>query len=87
MTTVKRIIEINADIDAALTRVAQAGEQSPSQVIESALVSFLNDAVETADDALRWESYLKTRKAVPIEAVKAWVDSWDTDRELPVPRL
>ena len=86
MTTVKRTIEISADVDAALARVAQAGEQSPSQVIESALVSFLNDTAETVEDALRWESYLKTRKAIPIEAVKAWVDSWDTDRELPVPR-
>lgn len=85
MTTIKRTIEISADVDAALARVAEAGEQSPSQIIESALVNFLNDAAETAEDARRWENYLKTRKAIPIEAIKAWVDSWDTDHELPVP--
>ena len=85
MTTIKRTIEISADVDAALARVAEAGSQSPSQIIESALVHFLNDAAETAEDARRWESYLKSRKAIPIEAVKAWVDSWDTDSELPVP--
>ena len=85
MATIKRTIEINADVDAALARVAEAGEQSPSQIIESALVNFLNDAAETAEDVRRWENYLKTRKAIPIEAVKAWVESWDTDNELPVP--
>ncbi len=85
MTTIKRTIEISADVDAALARVAEAGEQSLSQIIESALVNSLNDAAETAEDARRWENYLKTRKAIPIEAIKAWVDSWDTDHELPVP--
>jgi len=85
MITIKRTIEISADVDAALARVAEAGAQSPSQIIESALVSFLSDAAETVEDERRWENYLKTRKAIPIEAVKAWVDSWDTDNELPVP--
>jgi len=85
MTTIKRMIEIDADVDAALARVAEAGAQSPSQIIESALVHFLNDAAETAEDAQRWEEYLTTRKSIPIEAIEAWVDSWDTDRELPMP--
>ena len=85
MTTIKRVIEIDAAVDAALSRVAEAGAQSPSQIIESALVSFLNDAAETAEDAQRWEEYLKTRQSIPIEAIEAWVDSWDTDHELPAP--
>ncbi len=86
MTTIKRTIEIDAAVDAALTRVAEAGAQSPSQIIESALVSFLHDAAETAEDATRWQSYMATRKAVPLEALQVWVDSWDTDNELPTPQ-
>ena len=85
MTTIKRVIEIDADVDAALARVAEAGAQSPSQIIESALIGFLKDAAETAEDARRWDEYLKTRKAIPIEAIEAWVDSWDTDHELRMP--
>lgn len=85
MMTIKRTIEISADVDAALARVAEAGAQSPSQIIESALISFLNESAETADDARRWESYLKTRKSIPIEALQVWVDSWDTDNERPAP--
>jgi predicted transcriptional regulator len=85
MTTIKRTIEIDADVDAALARVAAAGAQSPSQIIESALISFLHDAAETVEDARRWDDYLKTRKSIPIEAIASWVDSWDTDRELPLP--
>jgi predicted transcriptional regulator len=86
MTTIKRTIEIDADVDAALTRAAEAGDRSPSQIIESALVNFLHDAAETAEDARRWENYLKTGKAIPIDAMKAWVESWDTGNELPIPK-
>lgn len=82
MTTIKRTIEINVDVDAALTRVAEAGAQSPSQIIETALVNFLNEAAETAEDARRWDDYLKTRKSIPIAAIEAWVDSWDTEGAL-----
>lgn len=85
MTTIKRTIEIDAAIDAALTRVAEAGAQSPSEIIETALVSFLNDAAETAEDARRWNDYKKMRKSIPIAAIEAWVESWDTDHELPFP--
>lgn len=85
MTTIKRTIEIDAGVDAALARVAEAGSQSPSQIIEVALVTFLKEAAETAEDARRWENYLKTRKSIPIEAIEAWVESWDSDRELPAP--
>ena len=86
MTTIKRTIEIDAAVDAALTRVAEAGARSPSEIIESALVNFLNDAAESADDARRWDDYLKTRKSIPIAAIEAWVESWDTDHELPFPQ-
>lgn len=86
MTTIKRTIEIDAAVDAALTRVAEAGAQSPSEIIESALVNFLNDAAETAEDARRWDDYLNTRKTIPIAAIEAWVESWDTDHELPFPK-
>ena len=84
--TIKRTIEISADVDAALTRVAEAGDQTPYQVIESALVNFLHDTAETAEEARRWENYLKTGKAIPIDVMRAWVDSWDTVNELPVPK-
>ena|ERR1700687_3523483 len=83
MTTVKRTIEISAEVDAALTRVAEAGAQSPSEIIESAVTLFLSEAAEDAEDARRWAEYLKSRKAIPLEAVKAWVASWDSDSELP----
>ena len=47
MTTIKRTIEINADVDAALVRVAEVGAQSPSQIIESAtaMQGTISDAV------------------------------------------
>jgi predicted transcriptional regulator len=82
---IKRTIELSADVDAALSAAAAAGSQTPSELVESALVRFLRDAAESAEDAERWARYLQTRKAVPIEAVRQWVASWDTDKERPAP--
>ena len=83
--SIKRTIELSPDVDAALNAAAAAGSQTPSELVESALVRFLRDAAESAEDAERWARYLKTRKAVPIEAVRQWVASWDTDDERPAP--
>ena len=57
--------------------------QSPSEIIETALVNFLNDAAETAEDARRWDDYLKTRKSIPIAAIEAWVESSTTSSPSP----
>ena len=82
---VKRTIELSADLDTALNAAAAAGSQTPSELIETALVSFLRETAESAEDSERWARYLKTRKAVPIEAVRQWVASWGSDDERPVP--
>ncbi len=38
-----------------------------------------------AEDARRLEQFEKDRLAVPLDEVKAWVESWDTPNELPPP--
>ncbi|NOT40525.1 MAG: hypothetical protein HOP13_08540 [Alphaproteobacteria bacterium] len=50
--SIKRTIELSVDVDAALNDAAAAGSQTPSELIESALVSFLRDTAEpVAPDA------------------------------------
>ncbi len=82
---IKRTIELSPEMDKALARVAEAGQQSPSEIIEQALIDFMSDAAETFEDERRWAEYMKDRKSIPIEAVQAWVESWDTDHERPMP--
>lgn len=39
-----------------------------------------------AEDVRRYEEYQRTRMGVPLEDVEAWVKSWGTARELPMPK-
>jgi hypothetical protein len=39
-----------------------------------------------ADDARRQAEFQRTRGAVPWEDVKAWLLTWGTPNELPVPK-
>ena len=39
-----------------------------------------------AEDARRLAEFHRTREALPWDEVKAWMQSWGTPRELPVPK-
>lgn len=39
-----------------------------------------------AEDARRLAEYRRTREALPWEDVKAWMQTWGTPNELPVPK-
>jgi hypothetical protein len=39
-----------------------------------------------AEDVRRYEEYERTGMAIPLEDVEAWVNSWGTSRELPMPK-
>lgn len=82
---IKRTIELSLELDRALLRLAESGRQTPSEIIERALLDFLHDAAETAEDQTRWSEYLKDRKAVPLASVQEWVESWDTTSEEATP--
>jgi len=40
---------------------------------------------DIAEDRRRLDAFRRTREAIPLHQVKAWVDSWGTDNELPRP--
>ena len=39
-----------------------------------------------AEDARRFEEFQRKREAVPWDEVKAWMQSWGTPNELPMPK-
>lgn len=40
-----------------------------------------------AEDARRLEEFERTRECVPWNEVRAWMQSWGTDHELPPPKV
>jgi hypothetical protein len=88
MNIIRRTLEIDAGTDARLTEMATERGQDVAAVLAEA-VALLDSVVDlagpdTAEDRRRLDEFLGSRNAVPIDSVKAWVASWDTD-ETPRP--
>jgi predicted transcriptional regulator len=89
MNIIRRTLEIDAGTDARLTEMAAERGQDVAAVLADA-VALLDSVVDLvgpdiAEDRRRLDEYLQGREAVPLNTVKAWVASWDTAEELPLP--
>jgi hypothetical protein len=40
---------------------------------------------DISEDRRRLDHFKRTHEAIPLRDVKAWVESWGTDKELPRP--
>jgi predicted transcriptional regulator len=89
MNIVRRTLDIDSATDARLTELAAERGQDVAAVLAEA-VALLDSVVDIsnpdiAEDCRRLEDFKRTRAAVPLHEVKAWVDSWGSDSELPRP--
>ena len=90
MNVVRRTFELDPETDARLQAIAAARGQSVAAVVTDAVA--LLDAVvphegpDVAEDIRRLREFERTNQAVPLEEVKAWVESWGTANELPRPK-
>jgi hypothetical protein len=89
MNVIRRTLEIDAGTDARLTEMAAERGQDVAAVLAEA-VALLDSVVDLAgpdiaEDRRRLDKFVKSRKAVPLDSVQAWVASWDTTEELPRP--
>jgi hypothetical protein len=83
------IIRRTLDTDARLRKMALERGQDVAAVLAEA-VALLDSVVDIAgpdfaEDRRRLDDFNKTRLAVPLDDVKAWVASWGSDNELPPP--
>ena len=90
MNIIRRTIDIDADTDARLRELAAERGQDVAAVLAEA-VALLDSVVDiagpdVAEDRRRIDEFKRTRLAVPLDEVKAWVASWGTAGELPRPR-
>ncbi len=90
MNLVSRTIEIDADTDARLREMATERGQEVAAVLAEA-VALLDSVVDLegpdiAEDRRRLDEFERTRLAIPLNEVKAWVASWGSADELPRPQ-
>jgi predicted transcriptional regulator len=89
MNMVRRTLEIDADTDVRLREMAAERGQEVGAVLAEA-VALLDSVVDLAgpdigEDRRRYDEFQRTRLAVPLDDVKAWVASWGSADELPRP--
>ena len=90
MNMVRRTLEIDADTDTRLRAMAAERGQEVAAVLAEA-VALLDSVVDLAgpdlaEDRRRYDEFARTRLAVPLDDVKAWVASWGSADELPRPQ-
>jgi predicted transcriptional regulator len=90
MTLVSRTLEIDADTDARLREMATERGQEVAAVLAEA-VALLDSVVDLEgpdieEDRRRLDEFERTRLAIPLDEVKAWVASWGSTDELPRPQ-
>jgi|GraSoiStandDraft_16_1057320.scaffolds.fasta_scaffold706170_3 predicted transcriptional regulator len=90
MNKVRRVLELDPSTDARLRALAAERGQEASDVVADA-ISLLGSVVDVEgpdidEDLRRLREFERTGEAVPLEDVKAWVDSWGTENELPPPK-
>ena len=90
MGHVRRTFEIDSETDTRIEYLAAERGQDASAVVAEA-VAMMTATVEIEgpdieEDLRRLEEFERTGEAVPMEEVKAWVDSWGTGNELPMPK-
>jgi predicted transcriptional regulator len=85
MATVPFSLRIDPEIKAQLTQEAEMADRTPSYLANQAIKIFLQ--AKTAKRKAIEKAVEEADKGIFISegAVNAWVDSWGTENELPVP--
>jgi predicted transcriptional regulator len=89
MNIIRRTLDIDASTDARLRELAAERGQDVAAILAEAVALF--DSVvdignpDIAEDRRRLNAFVRSHEAIPLHQVKAWVESWGTDNELPRP--
>jgi predicted transcriptional regulator len=90
MNVVRRTLDIDTETDERLRELAAERGQDVTAVLAEA-VALLDSVLDiagpdVAEDRRRLDEFTRTRQAVPLDEVKAWVASWGTAEELSRPQ-
>ena len=79
-------IRLRPEIKKRLARLAKASGRSSNFLICDAVESYVADQERLLAEVRQADRQVKAGHYVDAEAMKAWLLSWGTDRELPPPR-
>jgi predicted transcriptional regulator len=90
MSTVQRILELDADTDARIEALAAEKGQNASAVVADA-IALLDSVIDLEgpdirEDIRRLQEFERTGEAIPGTEVNAWIESWGTADELARPQ-
>ncbi|WP_299880990.1 hypothetical protein [uncultured Sulfitobacter sp.] len=87
MTTVPFTMRVDADLKAAIEEEAARQDVSATQIATRAIRTHLNG--QAAERVAIEEAIIEADKGrfISEEAFTAWVESWDTENELPMPKV
>jgi predicted transcriptional regulator len=90
MNLIRRSIALDPATDARLRELAAERGQDEAAVLAEA-VALLDSVIDIGnpditEDRRRLQAFRQSREAIPLHDVKAWVESWGADHELPRPQ-
>ena len=87
MGTTPYSLRLDDDLGKALEKEAEIEDRPPEQLAVRAIRSMLDakEAKRAAVDAALEEA--DQGRTISAEAMNAWIDSWDSESELPVPKV
>ena len=69
-----------------LAKLAKASGRSSNFLISDAVEAYVSDQEKMLAEVAQADRQVKSRHYVKNEDMKAWLLSWGTDRELPIPK-
>lgn len=82
-------VELDPQLAGRLQRLAEARQRTPQGLMRDAIEQYVQREEQRQslrEDTLKaWEDYQATGLHVTGEEVEAWLASWGTDNELPMP--
>ena len=79
-------IRLKSETKKRLAKLAKASGRSSNFMIADAVESYVADQERLLAEIRQAERQVTARHYVPHQAMKAWLLSWGTERELPPPK-
>ena len=79
-------VRLKPETKKRLAKLAQASERSSNFLISDAIESYVADQERLMADVAQADRQVKSGHYIRNEDVKAWLLSWGSKHELPVPR-
>jgi len=78
-------IQLDDELAARLDAAAKEAETSPEELAAAAIARAVSDLEAWAEDEAAYADYERTREAISLSSMQAWVRSWGQPNELPPP--